>query len=101
MEKEKPLRQKRRRSSHSSGVGVQNENRRLSTLPWHSILLYSSHSFDHRCGDSGRGDSPLPSMGECRSRPSVRETSVDAEQGSQEARHPTQGGEGHCRTQYV
>ena len=102
MEREPPLRQKRRRSSHSSGVGVQNENRRLSTSPRDSRLLYSSHSFDHRRGDSGRDDSPLSSMGECGSRPSIQETSVEAEkQGSQEARHPTQGGEGQARTQYV
>ena len=89
MERELPLRQKRRRSSHSSGVGVQNENRRLSTSPQDSSLLYSSHSSDHRRGDSGRDDSPLSSMGERGSQPSVRETSVEAEQGSQEAHHPT------------
>ena len=41
-----------------------------------------------------RDDSPLSSMGECGSRPSVRETSVEAEQGSQEACHPAHGGEG-------
>ena len=40
-------------------------------------------------------------MGEHGSRPSVRETSVEAEQGSQEVHHPTQGGEGRGRTQYV
>ena len=40
-------------------------------------------------------------MGERGSRPSVWETSVEAEQGSQEARHHTQGGEGRARTQYV
>ena len=65
MEREPPLRHKRMRSSHSSGVGVQNENRRLSTSPRDSSLLYSSHSSDHRCSDSGRDDSPLSSMGEC------------------------------------
>ena len=63
MEREQPLRQKHRRSSHSSGVGVRNENRRLSTSPWDSTLLYSSHSSDHQCGDSGRDDSPLSSIG--------------------------------------
>ena len=62
MEREKPLRLKRRRSSHSLGVGVQNENRRLSTLSRDSSLLKSSHSSDHRCGDSGRDDSSLLSM---------------------------------------
>ena len=31
----------------------------------------------------------------------VRETSMDAEQGLQEAHYPTQGGEGRARTQYV
>ena len=101
MEREPPLRHKRRRSSHSSGVGVRNENRRLSTSPWDSSLLYSSHSSDHRRGDSGRDDSPLSSMGERGSRPSVWETSVEAKQGLEEARHPTQGGEGRARTQYV
>ena len=40
-------------------------------------------------------------MGECGSRPSVWETSVEAEQGSQEGRHPTQVGEGRVRMQYV
>ena len=89
MEREPPLRQKHRRSSHSSGIGVQNENRRLSTSPRDSSLLYSLHSSDHRRNDSGRDDSPLSSMGEHGSRPSVRETSVEAEKGSQEARHPT------------
>ena len=89
MEREPPLRQKRRRSSHSSGVGVQNENRRLSTSPRDSSLLYSSHSSDHRHGDSGRDDSPLSSMGERGSRPSVWETSVEVEQGLQEACYPT------------
>ena len=64
MEREQPLRQKRRRSSHSSRVGVQNENRRLSTSPRESSLLYSSHSFDHRCSDSDRDYSPLSYMGE-------------------------------------
>ena len=98
MERESPLRQKCRRSSHYSGVGVQNENRRLSTSPRDSSLLYSSHSFDHRCSNSGRDVSPLSSMGERGSQPSVRETSVEAEQGSQEARHPTHGGEGQART---
>ena len=71
MEKEKPLRQKRRRSSHSLGVGNRNENQRLSTSPRDSILLYSSHSSDHQCDDSGRDDSLLSSMGERGSRPSV------------------------------
>ena len=33
-------------------------------------------------------------MGERGSRFSIRETSVEAEKDSQEARHPTQGGEG-------
>ena len=89
MEREPPLRQKHRRSSHSSGVGVQNENRRLSTAPRDSSLLYSSHSSDHRRSNSGRDDSPLSSMGEHGSRPFVWETSVEAEQGSQEARHHT------------
>ena len=89
MEREPPLRQKRRGSSHSLGVGVPNENRRLSTSHRDSSLLYSSHSSDHRCGDSGRHDSPLSFMGECGSRPSVREKSVDIEQGSQETHHPT------------
>ena len=82
MEREQPLRQKHRRSSHSSGVGVRNENRRLSTSPRDSSLFYSSHSSDHRCGNSGRDDSPFLSMGERGSRPFVRETSVEAEQGS-------------------
>ena len=63
--------------------------------------MYSSHSSDHGRGDSGRDDSPLSSMGERGSRPSVWETSVEVEQGSQEARHPTQGGEGQERMQYV
>ena len=63
--------------------------------------MYSSHSSDHRRGNSGRYDSPLSSMGECGSRPSVWETSVEAKQGSQEARHPTQGGKGQARMQYV
>ena len=45
------------------GVGVRNENRRLSTSPRDSSLLYSSHSSDHRRGDSGRDDSPLSSIG--------------------------------------
>ena len=89
MEREQPLRHKHRRSSHSSGVGVRNENRRLSTSPRDSSLLYSSHSFDHQCGDSGRDDSHLSSMGERGSQPSVWETSLDAEKGSQEARNPT------------
>ena len=89
------------RSSHSSGVGVQNENRRLSTSPRDSSLLYSSHSSDHRRSDSGRDDSPLSSMGEHGSRPSILETIVEAEKGSQEALHPTQGGEGRARMQYV
>ena len=40
-------------------------------------------------------------MGERGSRPSIYETSVEAKQGSQEARHPTQDGEGQERTQYV
>ena len=40
-------------------------------------------------------------MGERGSRPSISETSVDAEQGLQEARHPTQGGKGQARMQYV
>ena len=62
MEKEQPLRQKRRRSSHSLEVGVRNENRRLSTSPPDSSLLYSSHSTYHRRTDSGRDDSPLSSM---------------------------------------
>ena len=62
MEREQPLRQKRRRSSHFSRDGVQNENQRLSTSPPYSILLYSSHSSDHRRGDSGRDDSSLSSM---------------------------------------
>ena len=64
MEREKYLRQKHRRSSHSSVVGVQNENRRLLTSHRDSILLYSSHSSDHRRSDSDRDDSPLSSMGE-------------------------------------
>ena len=83
------------------GDGVRNENRILSTSPQDSSLLYSSHSSDHQHSDSGRDESPLSSMGECGSRPSVRETSVEAEQGSQEARHPTQDGEGRERTQYA
>ena len=62
MEREHPLRQKHRRSSHFSGVGVRNENQRLSSSPPDSILLYSSHSSDHRRGDSGRDDSSLSSM---------------------------------------
>ena len=94
MEREPPLRQKRRRSSHSLGVGVPNDNRRLSTSPRYSRLLYSSHSSDYRRGDSGRYDSPLLSMGKCGSQPSVWETSVEAKQGLQEARHPAQGGKG-------
>ena len=98
MEREQPLRQKHRRSSHSLGVGVRNENRRLLTSPRDSSLLYSSHSSDHRRGSSGRHDSPLSSMGEHGSQPSVWETSVEAEQGSQEAHHPTQGGKGQART---
>ena len=89
MEREPPLRQKCRRSSHSLGVGVKNENRRLSTSPQDSSLLYSSHSSNHRRRDSGRDDSPLSSMGECGSQPYVQETSVQAEQGSQEDCHPT------------
>ena len=40
-------------------------------------------------------------MGERVSQPSMWETSVEVEQGSQEARHHTQGGEGWARTQYV
>ena len=79
MKREQPLRQNHRRSSHSSRVGVPNENRRLSTSPQDSSLLYSSHSSDHRHGDSDRDDSPLSSMGERGSRPSVQKTSVDAE----------------------
>ena len=62
MERDQPLRQKRRRSSHFSGVGVRNENQRLSCSPLDSSLLYSSHSFDHQRGDSGRDDSSLSSM---------------------------------------
>ena len=62
MERKPPLSQKRRRSSHSSGVGVRNENRRLSTSPRDSSLLYSSHSSDHQRGNSGRDDSSLSSM---------------------------------------
>ena len=62
MEREKPLRQKRRSSSHFSGVGVRNENQRLSTSPPDSSLLYSSHISEHRHGDSGRDDSSLSSM---------------------------------------
>ena len=89
MEREQPLRHKRRRLSHSSGVGVPNDNRRLSTSPQDSSLFYSSHSSDHRRGDSGRDDSPLSSVGERGSQPFVWETSVDAEKCSQEARHPT------------
>ena len=87
MERERPLRHKRRRLSHSSGVGVPNDNRRLSTSPRDSSLLYSSHSSDHRRGDSDRYYSPLSSMGERGYRPSVWETSVDVEQGLREARH--------------
>ena len=64
MEREQPLRHKRRRSSHFSGVGVQNENQRLSNSTRDSSLFYSSHSSDHRHEDSGRDDSPLSSMGE-------------------------------------
>ena len=64
MEREHPLRQKHRRSSHSSGVGVPNDNQRLTTSPRASSLFYISHSSDHRRGDSGRNDSPLSSMGE-------------------------------------
>ena len=62
MEREQRLRQKRRRSLHSLGVGVRNENRRLSTSPRDSNLLYSSDSSYHRHGDSGRDDSPLSSI---------------------------------------
>ena len=62
MEREQPLRQKHRRPSHFSGVGVRNENQRLSTSPLDSSLLYSSHSFYHRHGDSGRDDSSLSYM---------------------------------------
>ena len=62
MEREHPLRHKHRRSSHFSGVGVRNQNQRLSTSPPDSSLLYSSHSSDHRCGSSDRDDSPLSSM---------------------------------------
>ena len=40
-------------------------------------------------------------MGERGSRPSVRETSMDAEQGSQEDHHPTQCCKGQARAQYV
>ena len=40
-------------------------------------------------------------MGEHGSRPFVWEIGVEAEKGLQEARHPTQGGEGQSRTQYV
>ena len=64
MEREQPLRQKRMKSSHYLGVGVPNENRILSTSPRDSSLLYSSHSSDHRHGDSDRDDSPLSFMGE-------------------------------------
>ena len=64
MERLKPLRQKNRRSSHSSGVGILNDNQRLSTSPQDSRLLYSSHLSNHGRGDSGRDDSPLSSMGE-------------------------------------
>ena len=81
MEREKPLRQKHKRSSHSSRVGVPNENRRLLTSPRDSSLLYSSHSFDHRRGDRDKYDSPLSYMGEHRSQPFLWETSMDAEQG--------------------
>ena len=62
MEREQPLRQKHRRSSHFLGVGVRNKKRRLLTSPRDSRLLCSSHSYDHRRGDSGRDDSPLSSM---------------------------------------
>ena len=89
MEREQSLRQKHRKSSHSLGVGVPNDNRRLSTSPRDSSLLYNSHSSDHQQGDSGRDDSPLSSLGERQSRPFVWETSMDVEQGLEEARHPT------------
>ena len=62
MEREHPLRQKHRRSSHFLGFGVRNENQRLSWSPLDSGLLYSSHSIDHRRGDSGRDDFSLSSM---------------------------------------
>ena len=62
MEREQPLRQKCRRSSHFSGVDIRNENQRLSWSPMDSGLLYSSHSIDHRRGDSGRDDFSLSSM---------------------------------------
>ena len=81
MEREQSLRQKHRGSSHSSGVGVPNDNWRLSTSLRDSSLLYSSHSSNHRRGDSGRDYSPLSSMGERGSRPSAWETIMDAEQG--------------------
>ena len=89
MEREQFSRQKCMRSSHSSRVCVPNDNRILSTSPRDSRLLYSSHSYDHRHGNSGRDYSPLSSMGERGSRPSVWETRMDGEKGSQEARHPT------------
>ena len=62
MEREQPLRQKRKRSSHFLGVGVRNENQRLSWSPLDSGLLHSSHSIDHRRDDSGRDDFFLSSM---------------------------------------
>ena len=89
MERESPLRQKRKRSSHSLGVGVRNENQILSTSPLDSSLFYSSHSSDHWRGDNGGDDSPLSSMGERGSRPSIWETSMGVEQGSQEAHDAT------------
>ena len=64
MEREKFSRQKRMRSSHSSRFGVPNDNRRLSTSPRDSSLLYSSNSSNHQRGDNDRDDSPLSSMGE-------------------------------------
>jgi hypothetical protein len=67
MEREDSLRRKRRRSSQSSGVGGTSDNRRLSTSPRDSNLLYSSH----RRGETGTNDSPVSSMGERRSRPSI------------------------------
>ena len=71
MEREQFSRQNHRRSSHSLGFGVPNDNRILSTSPQDSSLLYISHSSDHRRGDSGRDDSPLSSVGERLSQPSV------------------------------
>ena len=62
MERDQPLRQKHRRSSHFLGVGVLNENQILSTSPPDSSLLYSSHSSHHRRGDNGKDDSSLSSM---------------------------------------